>query len=103
MNRSLGHETGLSTADLERILTAYAHVHRAAPTLDLRCFDGDLLFVAAARSLGTDDAASPALWRPWVSGTITEHTIDCDHLEMMTPAVLAVLGPILADYLVAGS
>lgn len=103
VNRSLGHETGLSTADLERILTAYAHVHRAAPTLDLRCFDGDLLFVAAARSLGTDDGASPALWRPWVSGTITEHTIDCDHLEMMTPAALAVLGPILADYLVAGS
>ncbi|WP_413767371.1 amino acid adenylation domain-containing protein [Rhodococcus pyridinivorans] len=103
VNRSLGHETGLSTADLERILTAYAHVHRAAPTLDLRCFDGDLLFVAAARSLGTDDGASPALWRPWVSGTITEHTIDCDHLEMMTPAALAVLGPILADYLAAGS
>ncbi|WP_261379892.1 amino acid adenylation domain-containing protein [Rhodococcus rhodochrous] len=103
VNRSLGHETGLSTADLERILTAYAHVHRAAPTLELRCFDGDLLFVAAARSLGTGDGASPALWRPWVSGTITEHTIDCDHLEMMTPAVLAVLGPILADYLAAGS
>ncbi|MCB8913125.1 amino acid adenylation domain-containing protein [Rhodococcus rhodochrous] len=103
VNRSLGHETGLSPADLGRILAAYAHVHRAAPTLDLRCFDGDLLFVAAARSLGTGDGASPALWRPWVSGTITEHTIDCDHLEMMTPAVLAVLGPILAGYLAAGS
>nr|WP_272266661.1 thioesterase domain-containing protein [Rhodococcus sp. Rp3] len=103
VNRGLGHETGLSAADLERILTAYAQVHRAAPALDLRRFDGDLLFVAAARSLGTGDGASPALWRPWVSGTITDHTIDCDHLEMMTPAVLAVLGPILAGYLAAGS
>ncbi|MBS9372372.1 non-ribosomal peptide synthetase [Rhodococcus sp. B50] len=99
VTRALGHETGLSTVDLERILTAYAQVHRTAPTLDLECFDGDLLFFAAARSLGRGDGASPALWRPWVSGTVTEHTIDCDHLEMMTPEVLTVIGPILADYL----
>ena len=103
VNRALGHETGLSVADLDRILEAYAQVHRAAPTLELRCFDGDLLFFAAAHSLSAGDGTSPALWRPWVSGTITEHTIDCDHLEMMTPEALAVLGPILADYLDAES
>ena len=74
-------------------------MHRSASALELGCFDGDLLFFAAARSLSAGDGASPALWRPWVSGTITEHTIDCDHLEMMTLDALTVIGPSLADYL----
>ncbi|WP_068157233.1 non-ribosomal peptide synthetase [Rhodococcus phenolicus] len=99
VDRAVGHDTGLTARDLERIMAAYTQGRADAPNLALRSFDGDLLFFAAARSLDGPDGASPALWRPLVTGTITEHTIGCDHLQMMTPDTLATLGPLLAGHL----
>ncbi|WP_446226308.1 amino acid adenylation domain-containing protein [Nocardia sp. IBHARD005] len=100
VNRSFGHETGLTPVELERILEAYAEVHRTAGTeLELEIFDGDMLFFAAADSLAESGEVSPQLWREAVAGNIIEHTVEGDHLHMMTPESAAIIGPLLADHL----
>ena len=99
VNRMLGHETGLTPSDLERILGAYAEVHRTGPELGLEVFDGDMLFFAAANSLDDAGETSPGLWRKTVTGSIVEHIVEGDHLHMMNPEATSVIGPILADHL----
>ena len=99
VNRMLGHETGLTPSDLERILGAYAEVHRTGPELGLEVFDGDMLFFAAANSLDDSGETSPGLWRKTVTGSIVEHVVAGDHLHMMNPEATSVIGPILADHL----
>ncbi|MFD4351019.1 amino acid adenylation domain-containing protein [Nocardia sp. NPDC058518] len=103
VNRSFGHETGLTAFELERILAAYAEVHRSAGAeLELDIFDGDMLFFAAADSLAESAEVSPKLWRKAVAGTIFEHTVEGDHLQMMTPESTSIIGPLLADHLERG-
>ncbi|MFD4430100.1 amino acid adenylation domain-containing protein [Nocardia sp. NPDC058497] len=103
VNRALGHETGLTPFELDRILEAYAEVHRnAAAELELDVFDGDMLFFAAADSLAESDEVSPELWRQAVAGAIIEHTVEGDHLHMMAPESASIIGPLLADHLEHG-
>ena len=56
-------------------------------------FDGDVLLFAA-----TVGEAEPATdrWKPYVSGTIALHEVDCEHVHMMRPAPLAKIGAVLA-------
>ncbi|UYP20853.1 amino acid adenylation domain-containing protein [Rhodococcus sp. Z13] len=97
IDRAVGHRTGLSAAGLRRIERVLAESDPGGTDLGLGSFDGDLVFCAAAGSL--DAGESPGTWRPWISGTITEHVVDCDHDHLMTPEPLTVIGPILADHL----
>ncbi|MFI5511754.1 amino acid adenylation domain-containing protein, partial [Mycobacterium sp. NPDC051804] len=47
-------------------------------------FDGDMIIFNATRN--DDDADSdPQNWKPYVTGNITVHPVDCGHDEMMTP------------------
>nr|WP_240918824.1 thioesterase domain-containing protein [Rhodococcus sp. 14C212] len=99
VNRSFGHDTGLDASHLERIMTGYAHIQREMTEIDPSPFVGDLLFFAAASSVDSGAGVSPGLWQRFVTGTIDEHTLRCDHLQMMSPESAAVVGPILDEYL----
>jgi thioesterase domain-containing protein len=56
-------------------------------------FTGDMLLFAATRS-----EAPPATerWKPYVSGKIVIHEVDCEHVHMMRPVALTKIGAVLA-------
>ncbi|MBB5077490.1 non-ribosomal peptide synthetase [Nonomuraea endophytica] len=61
-------------------------------------FDGDLLFVTAtADKAGT--TLDAARWRPFVTGAIDEHEIDCEHYELADPEPLARIAAIMKERL----
>ncbi|MEV5838546.1 hypothetical protein [Nocardia sp. NPDC052112] len=38
-------------------------------------------------------------WRPYVTGTVADHQVGHEHNKLTSSQALAVIGPILADYL----
>jgi amino acid adenylation domain-containing protein/non-ribosomal peptide synthase protein (TIGR01720 family) len=60
-------------------------------------FDGDILFFTA----GAENREQASGWDPYVSGVINDTTVDAYHLTMAHPEILAVIGPILENYLSA--
>jgi nonribosomal peptide synthetase DhbF len=58
-------------------------------------FDGNLLFFSA--TLEEPDASfTPQLWAPYITGEIENHSIDCQHDDMLQPIPLAEIGRVLA-------
>ncbi len=55
-------------------------------------FDGDMIIFSAARSENENDSSHPQIWRPYVAGDITVHSVDCGHDEMMTTESLSMYG-----------
>jgi thioesterase domain-containing protein len=55
-----------------------------------RVFDGDMVIFYATRNVG--DWHLPLHWRPYITGAINEHPVDCAHLEMLTPESLMMYG-----------
>ncbi len=102
LNESLGQDTGLTPAHLERInegfTTSARIMNRYAPDV----FDGDLLFFTAGRGDGSAQSTprhSPQVWQPAITGRIREFTIDCEHNQMIEPEALSAIGPLLEEYL----
>ncbi|MEV4890541.1 hypothetical protein AB0K48_14225 [Nonomuraea sp. NPDC055795] len=61
-------------------------------------FEGDLLFVTAtADKAGT--TLDAARWRPFVTGAIDEHEIDCEHYELADPEPLSRIAAIMKERL----
>jgi len=82
----------LDEHDYEAILDASRHSGRLMKAFSPQRFRGDvLLFVA------TEDDITPPIesWRPYISGQIKIHPIDCKHREMMDPAPAAKIGKVL--------
>jgi thioesterase domain-containing protein/acyl carrier protein len=58
-----------------------------------RRFDGNILLFTASQS----EVSPPAdRWKPYVSGQIAIHEVDCKHIQMMQPVPLAKIGAVLA-------
>ncbi|MEU9979023.1 beta-ketoacyl synthase N-terminal-like domain-containing protein [Streptomyces sp. NPDC051014] len=78
---------------------------RVAPQFRPGVLRGDVLFFSAAKSTladGADLALAPGkadAWRPYVRGTLTDHTVPCGHYEMTDPDPLAVIGAEIAKAL----
>ena len=93
----LAHTTGpgrgLTRRQLERLHQGYVDCvgmsarYRPAP------YDGDLLYFSARR--GITGQLGSGMWRPYVAGQITEHSVDVTHAQMTNREALAVIGPIL--------
>jgi nonribosomal peptide synthetase DhbF len=67
------------------------------PGLAPGVFDGSLLlFESAPGGRGFD---AERLWRPYVAGEIRAVPVDGEHLHMMRPEALAVIGPVLSEAL----
>ncbi|MCX4820174.1 amino acid adenylation domain-containing protein [Streptomyces sp. NBC_01142] len=65
-----------------------------------KLFRGDLTFVTATREREAD-APVWQDWLPFVTGTVTDHQVDCAHLDMMRPEPLARIGTTVARVLAA--
>ncbi|MFF4156093.1 amino acid adenylation domain-containing protein [Streptomyces sp. NPDC001678] len=61
-------------------------------------YDGDVLFFAAG--LDAPESSSLAeLWKPYVTGTVEEHVVDCRHLEMTAPGPLGEIAAAVESHL----
>ncbi|ELB88764.1 non-ribosomal peptide synthetase, partial [Rhodococcus wratislaviensis IFP 2016] len=98
LDDAFGQKTGLTPQHLERISAGFTNSSRIMNNFRPQVFDGDLLFFTAAGSASTDQH-SPEEWRSSVTGGIREVKIECEHNQMIEPEVLAVVGPVLEDYL----
>ncbi|MBN0048533.1 alpha/beta fold hydrolase [Streptomyces actuosus] len=78
---------------------------RIAPQFRPGRFHGDALFFSATQDAcadGDDLALAPDkadAWRPYVSGTLTDHSVPCGHYEMTEPEPMALIGAELAKAL----
>ncbi|MEV7578949.1 amino acid adenylation domain-containing protein [Streptomyces erythrochromogenes] len=65
-----------------------------------RRYRGDVLFFTAARTTPAEE--TPALvWPPYLDGRLEEHVLDLGHDELMSPAALGEIGPLVARALAA--
>jgi amino acid adenylation domain-containing protein len=76
----------------DRVVEVAAHTSELVETAVQPVFQGNLLLFTATH--GTLRRA--AQWREHVTGTVQEHVVACRHGEMLRPAPLATIGPILA-------
>ncbi|TQM28528.1 non-ribosomal peptide synthetase [Nocardia bhagyanarayanae] len=88
----------LDAAALERLYLDYQQLVRQAAAYRPGVFDGDLLFFSST-SGRPGYAPNVDTWRPYVSGAIVDHQTGHEHNHLTRPEALAVIGPILAEYL----
>ncbi|MDV7266650.1 non-ribosomal peptide synthase/polyketide synthase, partial [Rhodococcus oxybenzonivorans] len=96
LDEAFGQKTGITPQHLERISLGFTNSSRLMNEFRPQQFDGDLLFFTAASSPAEH---SPVEWAQWVSGRIREVKLECEHNQMIEPEVLAVIGPVLEEYL----
>ncbi|MFJ6483569.1 amino acid adenylation domain-containing protein [Streptomyces sp. NPDC091682] len=92
---SQGLLAGFDEALLGAIVDTNVHCVRLLSRSRTLRYRGDVLFFTASRS--TPAAEAPGLvWPAYLDGRIEEHVLDCSHDDLMSPAVLAQIGPVLA-------
>ncbi|MFZ3569667.1 amino acid adenylation domain-containing protein [Streptomyces sp. BH097] len=57
-------------------------------------FHGDVLFFRATEEAPASGLV-PALWDPYVDGTVQVHDVPCGHAQMLRPDSRALIGPVL--------
>ncbi|SEG89221.1 amino acid adenylation domain-containing protein [Nonomuraea solani] len=67
-----------------------ARVHRGT------VFDGDITFVEATAGRPAGWPGGQA-WAPYATGRVDVHRLDCEHGELISPRMAALVGPILQD------
>ena len=94
---SIGGAAFVDAGHLERMTQSYNRSARLLAAHEPKPFDGDVLFfTAAADGRGTVAVDS---WRPYVTGTITDHQVDAGHDDMAAPHVLPEIARVLATKL----
>ncbi|WP_285760380.1 amino acid adenylation domain-containing protein [Nocardiopsis ansamitocini] len=85
-------------ATLTWILESWIHIGRLMPFTEYRPYDGDLVvFTAKANVSPGAQYRDHRHWGPKVAGTVVNHDVNCDHDDFATPAVMAVIGPVVAE------
>jgi nonribosomal peptide synthetase DhbF len=86
----------LKEHDYDVIKNTFKNNVRLMTTFLPKRFDGDILLFVA-----TEGEAKPPheIWRPYVTGRIKVHSIDCAHDAMMDPLPAAKIGALLAKEL----
>jgi nonribosomal peptide synthetase DhbF len=88
--------SNLEEHQVAAILQVMRHNIRLATSFRPQRFDGDMLLLVATQD---DTPPSPDSWKPYVSGKIAVHEIECEHVQMMQPVPLATIGRVLANEL----
>ncbi|MEV6101923.1 amino acid adenylation domain-containing protein [Nocardia sp. NPDC051981] len=91
---------GVSLVDaqtLERMAASYNASAATRTGYQRPVFHGDALYFSA--TVHTSDIFGPAGWRPWITGTISNHDIDVSHDELTAPHALAAIARILDAHL----
>jgi amino acid adenylation domain-containing protein len=86
---------GLTEDEVTRVAEVFVDALALAGRFTPAVFDGDLLVVAATADKD-ENSPTPDAWRPYVSGRLSVHRVDCWHGAMTAPAPLAQIGPLLA-------
>jgi amino acid adenylation domain-containing protein len=63
-------------------------------------FDGDVIIFSAVRDQSDRNSSLLQSWRPYVTGEIALHAVDCTHQEILTAESLSMYGDQLKDSLV---
>ncbi|MGH8931557.1 MAG: amino acid adenylation domain-containing protein [Egibacteraceae bacterium] len=58
-------------------------------------YHGDPILFTARAGEDAPENANPTAWSDYVDGVIAHYPVDSEHTEMMTPAALAQIGPII--------
>ncbi|MFF9349253.1 amino acid adenylation domain-containing protein [Streptomyces sp. NPDC014734] len=103
LRRQGGALAGLDERTLARVAAVCANGMRVSARFRPAVLRGDMEFFTAARGR-PDRLDARTLWAPYVEGRITEHSVDCTHLELVTSgplkeisgAVAAKLGALAA-------
>ncbi|MBL1074582.1 amino acid adenylation domain-containing protein [Nocardia sp. 2] len=94
------HMGGISLIDaatLERMAASYNASGRVRTGYQRPVFPGDALYFSAA--IDRLEGAGPDGWRPYITGTITNHDIEANHEELTSPHALAAIARILDEHL----
>ncbi|MEU0987816.1 amino acid adenylation domain-containing protein [Streptomyces sp. NPDC005953] len=97
---SQGLLAGFDDELLGAIVDTNVHCVRLLSRSSSRHYTGDVVFFTAARTTEEEDAPQ-RVWPTYLTGTLTEHVLDCSHDELMDPEQLAVIGPVLDAALTA--
>jgi amino acid adenylation domain-containing protein len=89
---------GLGADDVAAIVDVMIDNVGLIPTFRPAVFDGDVTFFSAERDRHQHGLSAQG-WRPYVSGDIEVHAVDCEHLDMTRPAALDVIAAVLAGRL----
>ena len=87
--------SGLDEALLHALVDTAVHTRRVIQAAGPSRFAGDMLLLTATRDRGPD-WPSPDSWRAHVTGTLTEHEVDCRHWDMLRTGPLSQVGPLIA-------
>ncbi|MFJ2747734.1 amino acid adenylation domain-containing protein [Streptomyces sp. NPDC087297] len=92
---SQGLLAGFDEALLGAIVDTNVHCVRLLSRSRTLRYRGDVLFFTASRSTPAQEAPG-LVWPEYLEGRLQEHVLDCSHDDLMSPAVLAEIGPVLA-------
>ncbi|MFF4389206.1 amino acid adenylation domain-containing protein [Streptomyces sp. NPDC001552] len=98
---SQGLLAGFDEALLGAIVDTNVHCVRLLSRSRTLRYRGDVLFFTASRSTPAEEAPG-LVWPAYLDGRIEEHVLDCSHDDLMSPTVLAQIGPVLARALASG-
>ncbi|QJW35859.1 non-ribosomal peptide synthetase [Cellulosimicrobium protaetiae] len=89
---------------LSAVVDTYLYSCDLMPRARYAPFAGDLLLLTARPEAGERPVtAQRDAWAPHVTGTVTQHTVLAGHHDMVSPAAIGQLGPVLARHLAAAS
>ncbi|MEU3603373.1 amino acid adenylation domain-containing protein [Streptomyces sp. NPDC006798] len=92
---SRGLLAGFDERLLDAIVSVNVHCVRLLARSRSRRYRGDVLFFTATRT--TPESSRPdRVWPPYLDGRLVEHTVDTGHDELMSPAALDEIGPVVA-------
>ncbi|MFI8191714.1 amino acid adenylation domain-containing protein [Streptomyces sp. NPDC085946] len=86
---------GLSDRTLSRIVDIVPNHARMMREHEHRPYDGDVLFFTAAAPRA-EDWLTRESWRPYVTGTLDNHDLDCTHPQLMRDRYLDDIAAVLA-------
>ncbi|WP_394427676.1 amino acid adenylation domain-containing protein [Streptomyces sp. SGAir0957] len=93
--RETGSPLGaLEPGTIETMVGNFAAQARLMRRYVPRTVHGDILFFRATDE-DPGNGLVPALWEPYVDGTLHVHDVQCGHAQMLRPDSRAVIGPVL--------
>jgi non-ribosomal peptide synthase protein (TIGR01720 family) len=96
----LGGVELIDAATIERMAGSYNASAGTRTGYQRPVYDGDVVYFRA--TVDPAEWMGPDGWRPYVTGTITDHDVAVTHDDMTNPYALSVISPLLDDHLEAG-
>nr|WP_229675792.1 non-ribosomal peptide synthase/polyketide synthase [Hoyosella rhizosphaerae] len=101
---AFGQPTGLTAMHMERIHGGFADAARILTEFTPKEFDGELVFFSAENTVDpSGNERTPQEWEAITTGELVVHEVPVTHQQMVEPAALDIIGPLLARHISAQS